>query len=108
MDPEVYKNSPLRKPGWRADRALQMVEHQPLPLRPRYYDDCYVRTYRRCLLSFIIAGDDEVALLGLMREMRQLFHAHALRFNRARERRDVPEAGLLPPKPLSEIANRLG
>lgn len=106
MNAEIYKNSPFRKPRWRAERVMQMVEHQPLPLTSRFYDDPFVRTYRRFLLLLLDAGGDEVARFGVMHELPHVFHAHELRFHSDRQLRDVLEAWLLTVEPFSEIANR--
>jgi hypothetical protein len=108
MHPEIYKNSPFRKPRWRADRVMQMVETQPLPLKSRSYDDSYVRTYRRFLLLLINAGDDEAARFAVMHELPHVFHAHELCFDSDRHLRDMLEARLLTDQPFSEISHRLG
>jgi hypothetical protein len=108
MHPEIYKNSPFRKPRWRADRATELVEHQPSPLKSRSYDDSYVRVYRRFLIALIAAGGDEVARFEVMHELPHVFHAHELRFHSDRQLRDVLEARLLTVEPLAEIANRIG
>src|SRR3954466_4811221 len=91
MNPEIFENSPFRRPQWRADRVMQMVERQPSPLMSRYYDDTYVRTYRRLLLLLLAAGDDEVARFGVNRELSHAFQAHSLRFHSDRHLRDVLE-----------------
>ena len=59
MHANFFKNNPFRRPQWRADRVMQMVEHRPRPLRPRDYDDHYVRVYRNFLLSYVAAGKDQ-------------------------------------------------
>lgn len=58
MSPQIYENNPFRRPQWRLERVRQMIEHRP-PLQPRRSDDHYVRAYRRFLISYLAAGDDE-------------------------------------------------
>jgi hypothetical protein len=106
MHADFFTNSPFRRPQWRADRVMQMVEHRPSPLKPRQYDDHYVRTYRQILLSLVAAGDDEAARYAAIQEKPHVYQAHTLHFHPDRHLRQVLEARLLTDESLAKIANR--
>lgn len=78
MDARYFANNPLRPPQWRAERALQLVDHYPNPLPPQPYDDRYVRSYWQFLIERRAAGDDELRRNTLFQKMPDISHAHSL------------------------------
>jgi hypothetical protein len=106
MHAKFFENNPFRRPQWRADRVLQLVEHRPAPLRPRIFDDHYVRVYRRFLLLYLAAGADENQRYAASMERPEVYHAHMLRYHPDTEWRQILEARILTQEPLSEIAKR--
>ena len=44
------RSNPVRRPDWRFERVLQLVEGHPKPVRASPYDDVYVRGLRHFLL----------------------------------------------------------
>ena len=85
---------------------MQMVEHRPSPLKPRQYDDHYVRAYRRILLSLVAAGNDEAVRYAVIQEKPYVYQAHTLHFHPDRHLQQVLQARLLTNESLAEIATR--
>jgi len=106
MDPGFYKDNPFRPLQWRADRAMQMLAHQPSPLRPREYDDRPVRAYRGFLIRLLNAGGKEDARQALLAEQPYVYQAHMLRYGPDTPRRQILEARLLTRESLAQIAER--
>ena len=83
-----------------------MVAHRPCPLRPRRYDDPFVRAYHLFLRDSLAAGNDAVERQRLFPEMRYAGEAHKLFFAADIEQRHVVEARLLTSETFAEIAAR--
>jgi hypothetical protein len=101
-----YENNPFRPPQWRADRVMQMLDHRPKPLRPRGFDDHYVRAYRNFLISYLAAGQDEELRQAAIVERPHVYHAHLLNFAPDVQLRQIAEARLLTSESISDIAKR--
>ncbi len=106
MDARIFNSHFLRQPQWRAERVWRMLEHRPSPLRPRRYDDHYVRAYRRFLMSFLAAGGVEPLIAKVVANQPHVHAAHMLHYDPDSERRQILEAWLLTTEPYFEIAER--
>jgi hypothetical protein len=103
MDARYYTSNPLRPPQWRAERVWRMLEQRPLPLRSRGYDDRYVRTYRRWLISHLAASNEKKRQDARL-ELLHAYDAHMLQYDPHRTTRDILQARLLTNEPLSKIS----
>jgi hypothetical protein len=99
---------PLRLPHWRLNRVTEMLRHRPQPLRPRWVDDHPIRAYRRMLLEWLAAGDDEERLEAARRECPPLYEAHRYHYSPDFRRRQEIEARLLTSDSLEDIASKFG
>jgi hypothetical protein len=104
MDARYLKNSPLRRPQWRAERTLYLIDGHPIPRRPQRYDDRYVRTYRKFLVELMAAGDNELRRNSLFEKMPSVGQAHFLYVSRDGLSRCILEAWLLTGLSSDEIA----
>jgi hypothetical protein len=103
MEVSFLQLSPLRRPQWRADRAMQLVERCQ---RPRRWDDRFVRMYCRFLNESIAASGDEQRLLLAELNSPDVILAHTLHFGDDRERRHILQARLLTQESFDDIAKR--
>ena len=108
MDAFDCTMNPFRRPRWRAERAMQMVEHRPSPLKPRSSDDRYVREYRWFLLQYLAEDADEDQRNAAIQEQPHVYHAHSLRYHPDTELRQILEARLLTSESFAQIAERFG
>jgi hypothetical protein len=106
MDARFYKSNPLRPPQWRAERVWRMLEHGPSPLKPRRYDDHYVRAYRRFVMSFLAAGGIEPLVAKVLANQPHVYQAYMLHYDPDTERRQILQAWLLTKEPYPAIAKR--
>jgi hypothetical protein len=106
MPPDFFRDNPFRRPSWRAEYVIQLITHRPRSLRPRRYDDRYVREYYRYMQNSLAAGDVEADRLRLHPAMRNVDQAHRLRFDADEERREILQARLLTNESCAEIATR--
>jgi hypothetical protein len=104
---EFMKEFPFRRPQWRSERVFEMLAHQPRPLRPRRYDDHFVRAFWRYSRLRLAAADDEQRQERIRLEMPHVSQAHEL-YHSDVERRYVVEARLLTRESLGTIGQRLG
>jgi hypothetical protein len=105
MDAHYFVNDPIRRPQWRAERALRLVDHYPNPLRPQPFDDRYVRSYWQFLIELKSAGNDELRRNCLFQKMPDISHAHSLIVTADRLSRYILQAWLLTglsPEKISE------
>jgi hypothetical protein len=102
------RNSPMRRPQWRFDRVIEMIRHRPRPLPATWEDDHPIRLYRRVLVEFAIAQNDENGRAQILREAPDLWAAHMLGYSANQESRQILEARLLTSESFGEIAQRFG
>jgi hypothetical protein len=106
MDAFDCMRNPFRRPGWRAERVMQLVEHQQPSLRPRFFDDHYVQAYRLFLIQSLVAGADKDQRDAAILEYPQVCQAHRLYWQPDTERRLILEARLLTSESFAQIAER--
>jgi hypothetical protein len=94
---------PFPSTQWRANRAVQLIERR---LKPRRWDDRYVRTYRRFLLDCLAASGDERRLQAAELAWPDVCHAHKLHSYSDQEWPHLLEARLLTREPFDAIARR--
>lgn len=95
MDAKYQKYNPFRTPSWRTDRALELVQHRPEPLRcSRKRDDEYIREYRSFLLKYFRCHTDD-GRANLSSGNPGLFYAHVMHHHPDTEQRAIIQARLL-------------
>jgi len=100
--------NPFREPQWRYERCLQLVEHlpQPLPASPRQ-DDVYVRRYRKFLLRYLRATDEETRS-AIFPTDPAVYYAHLIHHHHDTEWRSITQARLLTGDSAAFIASYAG
>lgn len=48
---DLYAKHPSIRPDWRFARVLEIINHTPMPLRSKIFDDHYVRVMRKFMLA---------------------------------------------------------
>jgi hypothetical protein len=104
MHAAFYKNNPFRSPQWRADRVMQMVERKPTPLKPKSFDDHYVRSYRRFLLAYLDESNEELDKFDIFMDQPHLYQAHMFHWYPDKEWRQILQAYLLTGESFADIA----
>jgi hypothetical protein len=107
MDPTFYDRNPLRPLDWRAERAMQLASNGRT-MKPRRFDDRFVRTYGLCLLNVLEGRGDWEERQPADGDRGAVHRAHLLHFHRERELRDILQARLLTGESFADIATRLG
>lgn len=109
-DPDFMRFNPLRRPDWRFERVLGLVDRFPTPGRCSFRDDEFVRRARRFVLRWrASSGEDDRA--ALWRDEPGLYYAymlHDLRSGSDKKATFVLEARLLSGQPFREIARSEG
>lgn len=103
--------NPFRRPDWRHDRVLRMVEQRPNPGRTTSTDDVYVQGFRKFLLRYRAAGTDEIALDKLAFENVGIFMAylwHLKRHDEGHYQVIMLESRILARMTDEEIAHEMG
>lgn len=106
---DFEKFNPFRRPDWRVDRVLQMVDKLPNPGRSTKRDDDYIKGFRNFLLRYRSYDDD--ARNQLAYENPGLFWAHQIydrREDDGRRKAIMIEARILAGQKDEEIADELG
>jgi hypothetical protein len=104
MDADFPSINPCRRPQWRSERVLLLVDRRLRPSPRR--DDHYVRAYHRFLLSYLAAGDEKTRSLVTLGSA-HLYEAHWLHHDPDLVTRDVLQARLLTGASYEEIAKRM-
>jgi hypothetical protein len=105
MDATFSKTRVLRRPQWRADRVIELVDNPRLQLRRS--DDAYIRSYRRYQILRSAAGIDKTKRFRAFLSQPHSCVADAIYFASNTERRHILEAWLLIEEAPAEIASRL-
>jgi hypothetical protein len=104
----VLEQSPVRSLSWRCDRALELLDHRPIPLRPTENDDHLVEYYYWFLYHLRRADEDEELCEAIAEEFPHMIVAHQLYYSETDMTRALLEARLLTPQPEEDIARNLG
>src|SRR4051812_24249649 len=104
MDANLIEYTPLRRPQWRSDRVIELVDDPRL--KPRRSDDAYVRSCRRYRLLQKAACDEAQRFDAF------LAHPHSgaadsIYFGPNAEFRQILEARLLSDETPATIASQL-
>src|SRR5688500_8051890 len=108
MDAASHPDNPMRRPDWRAVRAVHLAEQIPRRLRAERHVDYFVRAYRRYVIEMIEGSSDEQRRRAVCRELPHVHQAHELHFKSHLETRQILEAWLLTREGFSEIGDRFG
>jgi hypothetical protein len=103
MDVQSLQINPFRRPTWRADRAMLLIENRRVPIRS---DDRHIRMYWRFLHDASAAPEDERRLQSAEQVGTDIFRAHQFHFHPDPEWRHLLEARLLTREPFQAIAQR--
>ena len=106
-NPNLLIQNPIRSPGWRLARVMEMVRHRPRPLLASRTDDHNIHAYRRVLLELAAAGEDGERREAVFREYPAVCQAHLPHYSADVESRQVLEARLLTTESFDQIAARL-
>lgn len=107
MHPEYVKYDPFRSPQWRSERVLEMIEAENGPLRPRRFDDSYVRTYRQFLIRWRNTEEDEEKTF-LFPQAPSLYYAQHWHYHPDPEWRTLLQARILTRASDQDIAEAFG
>lgn len=105
MDADLNKNNMVRRPQWRADRVMELVENPKLRLRRS--DDIYVRSYRRLRSLQAAAGIDQTKRFFGFVAQPYSWVAEAIYYTTDGHFRHILEGHLLTQESIAEIAGRL-
>ena len=120
--PQFHKLDPMRRPDWRLQRALALLEAGQTPRRPGRYDDEQVRCCYKHLRIMRDAdpaavaevegraprGVDAAALAKYFKEYAGLWYAFRIYTSTEREWRWMVQSALLAREDDAQIAQRLG
>lgn len=104
MSAEFNLHNPMRDPRWRAERVLTMLGVHP-PLRPRKFDDAFVRRYRAFVPRFTRAPSEE-ARMALFTRFPEIYYAHQTDYTPDTEWKAILQSRILTGETDEEVAHR--
>lgn len=104
---DFHARNPFRPPQWRSERAILLADRQPRPLRPRRFDDAYIRTYWQFLVDYVRTREHPERSHALFLRQPHVYHAHMVQWHPDPEWKTILEARLLTGANYAEIANGL-
>jgi hypothetical protein len=97
----------MRRPDWRAVRAILLAEQVPRRFRAERHDDYFVRAYRHYVIEMTDGYGDEERRRAVCRELPHVHKAHELHFKSDPETRQILQAWLLTREEFSDIGDRV-